>query len=338
MIENCFIEFLIIKSIKEDKLLESFNFCEYEFYLDDLKKKNSSISKLIKEIGVNGLEMFVYDKVENIEEFKDFTIGAHLKYWPHWLAFWKDDKIRLAEEFEDFNMQIKYYNAKNKEEWLNNIRLNILEALKLNPKYLVWHVSECNEKEIYTFKFKYSDAEVIKSTIDLINEVSDVIPEDVCILFENLWWPGLRMNDVEQVKLMFGSNSKLKHKNVGVMFDLGHFANTNMNLKNEEEIVRYFEKTYKSFGKYGEVIRGFHLSKSLSGEYLKNFKKVQPQKLDMKKVFSHISKIDQHRPFTNNLLKCVIDLVKPEYVVHELFYNDIDDLKKKVLLQRNALK
>lgn len=319
-------------------MLESFNFCEYKLYLDDLKTKKLSVSELIKEVGVDGLEMFVYDKVENLEGFKAFTIGVHLKYWPYWLAFWKDDKIRLAEEFENFNKQVKYYNAQNKEAWLKNIRINILEALKLNPKYLVWHVSECNEKEIYTFNFKYTDAEVIEATIEVINEVSDVIPEDVCILFENLWWPGLRMTNIEQPKLMFGSNSKLKHKNVGVMLDLGHFASTNHNLKTEEDIVRYFTDTYKALGDYGKFIKGFHLSSSLSGKYIKSLNKIQPKALDMKKIFSHISKIDQHRPFTNKLLKSIIELAKPEYVVHELFYDDIDDLKKKVLLQRNSLK
>lgn len=326
------------KSIKEKKLLESFNFCEYKFYIDDLKRKNLSIAELIKELGVDGLEMFVYDKVENVEYFKDFTIGTHLKYWPHWLAFWQDDKIRLAEEFEDIDMQVKYYGAKTKKEWLNNIRKNILDALKLNPKYLVWHVSECNEKEIYTFNFKYTDAQVIKATIDVVNEVSDVIPEDVCVLFENLWWPGLRMTNIEQPKLMFGDSSKLKHKNAGVMLDLGHFASTNHDLKSQEDIVRYFEDTYKSLGKYGQFIKGFHLSKSLSGKYIKTFKKVQPKKLDMKKIFSHISEIDQHRPFTDKLVKRLIELAKPEYVVHELLYDDIEDLKKKVLLQRNSLK
>lgn len=319
-------------------MYESFNFCEDEFYLNDLKKRNLTISKLIKESRVDGLEMFVYDKINNVDQFKPFTIGVHLKYWPYWLAFWRNDEARLAEEFKNFDAQVKYYKAKNKTEWVNNIRQNILDALKLNPHYLVWHVSECDEKEIYTFNFKYTDAEVISATIELINEVSDVIPDDVCLLFENLWWPGLRMTNIEQARLMFGDPSKLKHKNVGVMFDLGHFACTNQDLKNQEDIIKYFEITYKKLGKYGKFIKGFHLSKSLSGEYIKGFKKTPPRDLDMKQIFSHISKIDQHQPFTDSVVKRAIELVKPKYIVHELLYDDLDDLKKKVRIQHNSLK
>lgn len=65
--------------------------------------------------------------------------------------------------------------------------------MAVNPEYLVCHVSNCNLKEIFTFDFFYNDAQVIDASIEVFNAVSECIPDNVIVLFENLWWPGLRL-------------------------------------------------------------------------------------------------------------------------------------------------
>ncbi|MDO7206222.1 hypothetical protein Q5M85_21135 [Paraclostridium bifermentans] len=41
----------------------------------------------------------------------------------------------------------------------------------------------------------YTDKDVIDASIELVNEIFKDLDTEVTILFENLWWPGLRMVD-----------------------------------------------------------------------------------------------------------------------------------------------
>ena len=105
----------------------------------------------------------------------------------------------------------------------------------------------------------------------VFNRVADEIPEDVLVLFENLWWPGLRLTDPAVVRAFF---EKITHKNVGIMLDTGHLMNTDPSLQSERDGVEYILKIVKALGQDRKLIRGLHLNCSLSGEYVKTFKRV----------------------------------------------------------------
>lgn len=140
-------------------------------------------------------------------------------------------------------------------------------ALNLKPQYLVWHVSEANVQEIFTYNFYYNDRQVLLATSEVFNEVAKIIPDNVLILFENLWWPGLRLNSMENVVYFF---EKLKHNNVGIMLDTGHLMNTNINLTSELEASIFIKDIVNNLGSFMSLIKGVHLNCSLSGQYQKN--------------------------------------------------------------------
>ena len=119
---------------------------------------------------------------------------------------------RLKQQFRNIRERNKYFkDAMSCDEWLSVIRRNIGAALAQSPEYLVWHVAEANNEEAFTFEFNYSDREVLTAAADVFNAVCDEIPAHVPVLFENLWWPGLRLTDVRNVKYFF---ERLHHKNV----------------------------------------------------------------------------------------------------------------------------
>ena len=122
---------------------------------------------------------------------------------------------------------------------------------------MVWHVSEADVQETYTFDFQYSDLEVLEAAADVFNAVSMAVPSHITVLFENLWWPGLRLTEPDNVKFFF---ERIQRKNVGIMLDTGHLMNTNPELRNEEEAADYVCRTVANLGELAGLIKGVHLS------------------------------------------------------------------------------
>ena len=309
-----------------------FNYCNIEWYEQELIKLGIDLATYTNSLNLDGIEQLIYSNDIDLK-YKDLTIGTHLRYWPYWLDFWWKNTSRLEKIFpQDKNQQklYKIYQAKDKYTWLEVIKDNIRHALALEPQYLVWHVSEANNEEIFTYDFHYTNKNVLSATSEVFNEVVSVIPENTLVLFENLWWPGLTLRNREEVGYFF---DKLQHKNVGIMLDTGHLMNTNINLTTQHEALRFLDKTINNLGAEKKLIKGMHLNCSLSGKYQQSFKHEQPFNLVDKMIWQHITQIDKHNIFTTHEIKDFITEINPEFVVHELCYNSLVDLKAKLNIQ-----
>lgn len=312
-----------------------FNYASIPEYENELVQKGMTLQDFIKSVGVDGIEQFVYSTASPVKSYKDISYGVHLLYWPTFMDFWLRKTKRLRSSFRNVNERSEYYNdAMGREEWLGVIRKNIAMAVLENPKYLVWHVSEANHEEIYTWQFNYSDREVCLTSAEIFNMVADEIPETVTVLFENLWWPGLRLTDPKIVKFFF---EHIKHKNVGIMLDTGHLMNTNLKLKNEQEAADYICKIVDKLGTQAELIKGVHLNCTLCGDYMRSTGYKLVNNPTLSEVYQHICKIDESRPFATNAAKQILKMIKPQYVNHEFNYHNLDDLKTKLEQQMEHL-
>ena len=63
-----------------------------------------------------------------------------------------------------------------------------------------------------------------------------------------------------------------------------------------------------------------------------------PEKLDMETIWKHIGNIDQHKPFTTEAAKRILETIQPEYVVHEVGYDSMKDLCEQLPIQLKACK
>lgn len=311
-----------------------FNYCAIEWYEKELREQGWRLEEIVASLGVDGIEQFVYSLEPVPGQYKDLTVGVHLNYWPYWMDFWLKKAKRLKQQFRNIRERNKYFkDAMSCDEWLSVIRRNIGAAVAQNPEYLVWHVAEANNEEIFTYQFNYSDREVLTAAAEVFNAVCDEIPSNVAVYFENLWWPGLRLTDVRNVKYFF---DRLHRDNVGIMLDTGHLMNTNLRLKNEAEGADYVCRVYEKLGDYGKLVKGVHLSCSLSGAYQRNLSHQVPENLSMERVWKHITSIDQHRPFHTEAAKKILDTIQPEYVVHEVGYDSMKDLREQLPIQLQA--
>lgn len=313
-----------------------FNYCAIDWYEDELKNLHTTLAELVQKLGVDGVEQLIYQVEPAKYSYKDLTVGVHLNYWPYWMDFWTKNVKRLRQQFPGVRERTEYFKqAMSTDEWLAVIRRNINVALAENPQYLVWHVGEATNYDAFTWDFHYKDKEVLGAAADVFNSVADEIPQHVTVLFENLWWPGLRLTNVRNVKYFF---DHIKRENVGIMLDTGHLMNTNPNLRSEAEGADYICRTVGKLGALADLIKGVHLNCSLSGAYQRSFKRELPKNLTRKQIWEHINAIDQHKPFTTQAAKQILDCVQPDFVNHELYYESLPEMQEKVALQLSQLR
>lgn len=313
-----------------------FNYCAIDWYENELQQLGVTLPEIVEKMGVDGIEQFVYKLEPEVSKYKDLTVGVHLNYWPYWMDFWLKKAKRLKQQFRNIRERNKYFkDAMSCDEWLSVIRRNIGASMAETPEYLVWHIAEANNEEIFTYEFNYSDREVLTAAADVFNAVADEIPHDTTVLFENLWWPGLRLTDVRNVRYFF---ERIERKNVGIMLDTGHLMNTNIRLKNEAEGADYVCRVFDKLGEYGELVKGVHLSCSLSGSYQSNLSHQVPEDLSMETIWRHVTSIDQHKPFHTKAAKQILETINPLYVVHEVGYDSLKNLQEELSIQLEACK
>ncbi len=318
------------------RLKELVNFCPVHGYDTELRQRYQTVKGLTDDVGIDGIELLTYENFtqEELNFYGPSSLGVHLQYWTFWVDFWRGDQAAVQEQFPHAAAKKAYYGAETAAEWLEVIRKNILLGLACHPQYLVCHVGEVSNAESFTMDYKYTDTEVIDAFLEIANQVVDLIPSNVYLLFENLWWSGLRLDKPELVERLL---SGVKHDKVGLMLDTGHLANTNKNLVTEKDLVVYEKQVLEQLGSLKKYIRGMHLNCSLSGKYLQTFPRPVPKKMTAHSLFENIISMDRHQPFTDGCIRELTDLAAPDYIVHELYYDDLTDLKKKVGRQRKAL-
>lgn len=299
-----------------------FNYYPLAEYEAELTERYGSFGAYLTACGLDGAEVFL--PTEYHKDLARHTVGIHLPYLPHWTAFWKGDEARLRGQFASREERRAYFSgADTREEWTERVRASIRRALCYKPEYLVWHVSEADRDEIYTRDFHYTNEDVLEATAELFYCVADIIPHDVPVLFENLWWPGLTLTDRRETEAFF---RMIDRDSAGIMLDTGHLMNTNTALQSEEEAADYILRTVDSLGDLASRIRGMHLQCSLSGDYVTHALRRRPRELSAETEMAHIAAIDEHRPCQTDAMRRVIDHIRPSWLVHELYYDNLSHM------------
>lgn len=299
-----------------------FNYYPLDEYETELTKHYGSLGAYLDACRLDGVELFLPTAYH--DDVAKHTVGIHLPYLPHWVAFWRGDERRLERQFATRDARRAYFSgADSVGEWCQRVRGSIRRALSYKPEYLVWHISEADSDEIYTRDFTYTSEDVLESTAELFCSVADIIPHDIPVLFENLWWPGLTLTDREATERFF---RLIDRDSSGIMLDTGHLMNTNTALRTEKDGRDYILRTVDRLGALADRIRGIHLQCSLSGDYVTHAPKKRPRDLSVETEMAHIAAIDEHKPFRTDAMRHVIDRVRPDWLVHELYYDNLSHM------------
>lgn len=315
-------------------MLKLINLTNHEYDTSRFNKDSNILKDYLKSLNLDGIELLHCSPWIEGEIYESQVIGVHLSFYPFWVDFWKEDKEALIKEFDNEDNIRKFYGSLDKNIIIEQYREELAFAREVKAEYMVFHVSHVNIDESYYYKFKYSNEEIIDAAISLINEVfvDDPNKHNPKLLFENLWWPGLNFLEKTQLKRLYEA---VNYSNRGFIFDTSHLINTNANLKSEEEAIDYCIEKIDALGEYKKYIYGIHFNFYLSGDYVKN---VLKNGYDIEStfeeryynVYSHISKIDNHKNFTLKKAKQIVDIINPQYIVYELSGKNLESLTEMI--------
>ncbi|MBP3588176.1 MAG: TIM barrel protein [Clostridia bacterium] len=251
--------------------------------------------------GLDGLEVLEAGSDEKGLILAEDTVGVHLRYFSGWMDLWCGNQKRLLEEFQAPENWRMTYGGDDKTAIIDAYRKNIQFSNTLKPEYLVFHVSECTMAESMWRKYHYTDEQVCDAVIELLNTVIDEIDGQPWLLLENLWYPGLTMEQPEIVRRLLNG---IAYPKTGVMLDTGHLMHTNCALKTPDQAVDYIHSILDRYEDLG-FIKGVHLHQSLTGNYAKacmeRWQQIQgTYQEQMWAVMGHIFNIDTHKPFQSH--------------------------------------
>ncbi len=302
-----------------------------------LHNKTAALSEFLQHYGLDGIEFMLCAPWDQAMYPEAYIKGVHLMFWPSWLDFWREDETALLAEFATKENICAYYGSLKVADWIASWKKNLQQAASCQPQYVVFHVAHNLTSEMYTREFAHTDEEVIEGTIELVNEIKDAIPKGCRFLFENLWWPGLTF---QKPSLAARLLERVCYTDTGFMLDIGHLMNTNLALTSEKEGAQYIRKIYQNLGEVAKHIYGIHLHQSLSGSYTRrimNEHKGEHQRLSWQEAVDYVLQVDRHQPFQTNAARCIVELIRPEYLVHEFVQRSRADWEKKLQTQQKAL-
>ena len=93
---------------------------------------------------------------------------------------------------------------------------------------MVFHVAEVTLRESYTYRYKYTNRQVIDAAIEVINTLMSERDYSFDFLVENLWFSGLTMKEPANTRRLIEG---IEYEKKGIMLDVGHYMNTNTRLR-----------------------------------------------------------------------------------------------------------
>ena len=273
---------------------------------------------------------------------KEIITGVHLSFYPMWLDFWRQDQERLHEVFESEEAMYAYYKGRKPEDLVASYRKQYERAKSLEAKYMVFHVSHILPEDSFTYTFDYTDEEIMKATIELVNQAFPKEEDGPLLLFENLWWPGLNYKDPKLTKWFI---EQIEYPNKGYLVDVSHLILTNNQIGTEKEAYNYIKQTIEALGETRKWIKGVHLNKALPKRYmsrdhshlLKKYQDTKDSKQKLAILKKHINTLDGHVPFDHPMAKKIIEILNPLYCVYETAPTSRYELAYFIKKQNEAL-
>lgn len=223
---------------------------------------------------------------------------------------------------------------------MNHYRRQLDYAQRMQAEYVVFHVTQVNDQEGFTYRLTHSDEEVVLAACALINDLLDGQDYQFHFLMENLWWAGLNFRHPSTTKLLL---NEVHYEKKGLMLDTGHYLHTNHALRTQKEALDCLHLMLNEHKELLPHIKGVHLQQSLTGEYVTSWLKkphTLPQDPEERflKVYEHIFAIDRHLPFTEPGVKELVERIAPMYVTYEYITNSREELARYLEAGSRALR
>lgn len=309
-------------------------FCHSVYHQEEgLEGSAEEVIASLRGIGADGLELLVgYSPADPV--YGGAVTGVHLPYATDWFSAWNG-----TAEFEGLSdRDVRYtFFGRDREGMVASIRSAVEHASALSPEYGVMHAGSVRLDSIFTDD-RGQDEAVLAAFCEMMNSVASGLPGNdfpFRILFENLWWPGLRLTDPKEMSVL---QDNLEFGNWGLCLDTGHMMAAAGGYTDEREAG---EGLLEIFSEYPEEMKerisAVHLHSAVSTE------RPEAPAVDggighdrlMSLAYDYVSRLDPHRPFRTDICRRIVDELDPAYVTHELPSAGLRERKELFVLQRS---
>ena len=295
----------------------TFNLTTYTDDLDRYRDREDLVSALS---GFDGVElMHCGSDVRGIVP-QDKIVGVHLIFFPYWYDFYTGNMDACLRELGTMDNLRALYGGDSPDVLIEAYRQDIDRAKAEGAEYVVFHVSDCADEELFTLRYRHTSEEIVATAADLLNKLFPEPSGDLVLLMENLWHPGLTLTEPKVTERLL---SNVQYRNKGIMLDTGHLMHTDLSLRSQPEALSYLRRCIEEQGEdVRRAIRGIHLHQSLTGEYMAAVAahppvlSTDPQQR-MEQVYTHAFRCDEHRPFTCPGVGQFIEWIDPEFLTFE---------------------
>jgi len=275
--------------------------------------------------GADGIELLTgYCPVD--PSFKDYVRGVHLPYATDWYSSWSGDPDMTGVPDEDI---IFVYYGRNRADILNNLVSAIGHASSLEPEYAVLHGGSVTLDEVFEERRRRYDTDVIDALAEILNSVVSRFKggrPPFTILFENLWWSGIRLLDDSEMKRL---ERKLEFDDWGFCLDTGHMMNAAGTRDSEGDAILSLMDIFRDYSddlKERIVTMHLHLSTSCELPAVPDIS-MMTQNEKLTAAYERVSRMDQHRPFTMRECTALVNEIRPSFVTHEISYSGLSGMK-----------
>ena len=268
-------------------------------------------------MGADGIELLTsYDEPD--PWYRGIAESVHLPYATDWIAAWEGRPYDL-----DGDMSLFYMFGRSREDVVANVTKAIDAASSLSPAYGVFHAGNGDIPELCLRRCTRSDREVLSELAEMMNTVVADMPggePPFRILFENLWWPGLRLVDESDYRHLA---RRLEFEDWGICLDTGHLMNC-LPVRSEREGIERLLDIFHGYSRdMVDSVVAVHFHWSASGEYRSSFEECrmapgEPVEDFIGSAYPHIMRIDQHMPFSDPACAELLEVLEPDFVTHEL--------------------
>ena len=158
-----------------------------------------------------------------------------------------------------------------------------------------------------------------------------------------MWGPGIRFDKPDLMREIY---EKVNYKNKGFLFDLSHFALSQGDVFSLDELKSSINTALNQMGELRKYIYGMHVSACSLGNSVEKMREGFDYKSpllssSLEDRYIHnlttVGKLDVHRPFEDEILKDIIDIISPEFIVYEFLYQSKDTLSDWIKTQNSYL-
>ena len=315
----------------------TFNLTTYADDLDRYRDRDDLLSALS---GFDGLELMHCGEDSRGVIPREKIVGVHLCFFPYWYDFYTGNLAACVRQLGSLENVRSLYGGDKPDALVNAYRRDIDQAKAEGAEYVVFHVSDCADDELFTLRYWHTSEEVTAASVDLLNRLFPEPDGGLILLLENLWHPGLTLTEPKVTRQLLDG---VRYQNKGIMLDTGHLMHTDLSLRTQEEALAYLRRCIEAQGEgVRRAIRGIHLHQSLTGEYMAAVAADPPQlsrdpAKRMEQVYTHAFACDRHQPFTCLGVRELIEWIDPEYLTFEFISRSRAEQETMLKEQLSAL-